>query len=774
MFRYYKILLFLSLVLTYSCNSMKSISSKYNILYNGDLFLNEGLDQLRTSYKDNFWEIIPVIVDNNINKSLPDYPTKNFLKSEEKAIKVIQKMGNSTNSNSSYINKAYLLLGKSRFFDKRYISSLQALNYIIKQEEKSNIWHEAFYWRTLIYINLEQYQLAKSSLEKLLIEDKIIPKNLSRHYESIAELYYKKRDLPSLIKSLKKFIKISDNKEKIRRSYHIIAQSYKNENKRDSASVFFKKSINVKANNFKEIYLDAILKLSLLNKLDVKDEIFIKMLNQPRNFLSKAKINYYFALSSLNKGNPQDSKARLNLALNLIENDELLKFKIYEQLFEINFNEKKYLKASNYLDTLIISLDKKTKNFLTLNKKREKLNSIADLKKQNNLIDSLLYLSTINPIKLKDLLTQSQNSSDIKKDENSLSQKSLGLFYFNNRLAIDNGKKQFNRLWGVRNRVDNWRLNTQNNLVSKKSENIPVSLMLNKPESIEFDIKNIPYKEPEKDSLNRIKNSNYFKEGIYLFEYFNDFSNSEKSLLKVNSAMVSENDFLQSRYYLYKIYSSSNFENLKKAESFKNLILKNHPESIYGKILKNNSSNINSDFNVNDFLSSINQKTNKAIASIDSILPTVNSRQDLFKLYLKKYEITAKSDGVEKYLKSLNELVELFPERAEELKSRMSFLNELLIKKSLKIDEDSFVLFFVVDKKEETINMLDIKYGIDNYNSETNLISVYGLSSRTEAKSILQEIIMKSKMMSNNKYFVISASQYINMLVFKTLDKLKS
>ena len=63
MFRYYKILLILSLVMISSCDSMKSISSKYNILYNGDLFLNEGLDQLRNSYKDNFWVTIPVIVD---------------------------------------------------------------------------------------------------------------------------------------------------------------------------------------------------------------------------------------------------------------------------------------------------------------------------------------------------------------------------------------------------------------------------------------------------------------------------------------------------------------------------------------------------------------------------------------------------------------------------------------------------------------------------------------------------------------------------------------
>ena len=567
---------------------------------------------------------------------------------------------------------------------------------------------------------------------------------------------------------------ISDNKEQIRRSHYIIAQSYLHENKRDSAYIYFKKAIDEKANNFKEIYLDAVLKLSLLKKRDFKDDSFIKILNQPRNLSSKAKINYYFALNYLNNGNLQNSKTKLSVALNLIENDEVLKLKIYEQLFEINFNEKKYLNASNYLDTLITNLDKKTKKFFTLNKKREKLNSIVDLKKQTNLIDSLLYLSTLDPIKLKVLLTKSQNPSETKKDEKSLPQKSLGLFYFNNRLAIDNGKKQFNRLWGSRNRVDNWRLNTQNNLVSKKSENTSKSSMLNKPEYIDYDIKNIPYKQYKKDSLNRIKNSNYFKEGIYLYEYFNDFINSEKSLLKVNSEIVSENDFLQSRYYLYKIYSSSNSENLKKADSLKNLLLKSHPESIYSKILKNNSSNASSDLNVNDFLSSINQKPNKALALIDSILPTVNSRADLFKLYLKKYEITARVDGVEKYLKSLNELVELFPERAEELKSRMSFLDELLTKKSLKIDEDSFVLFFVVDKKEETINMLDIKYGIDNYSSETNLISIYGLSSRTEAKSKLQEIIMKSKILSNNKYFVISTPQYINMLVFKTLDKLKS
>ena len=120
-----------------SCQAYKSVSSKYNILYNGELFLDEGISQLKESYNENFWEIIPVLTENNITNTLPDYPSKNFLKSEEKAIKVIQKMGDDNNIDSEYINQAYLLLGKSRFYDKRYLSSIQALNYILKQNKKS-------------------------------------------------------------------------------------------------------------------------------------------------------------------------------------------------------------------------------------------------------------------------------------------------------------------------------------------------------------------------------------------------------------------------------------------------------------------------------------------------------------------------------------------------------------------------------------------------------------------------------------------------------------
>ena len=37
-----------------------SLNTKYNVLYNGNLALKAGLKEIEESYKDNYWEILPV------------------------------------------------------------------------------------------------------------------------------------------------------------------------------------------------------------------------------------------------------------------------------------------------------------------------------------------------------------------------------------------------------------------------------------------------------------------------------------------------------------------------------------------------------------------------------------------------------------------------------------------------------------------------------------------------------------------------------------------
>ena len=250
-------------------------------------------------------------------------------------------------------------------------------------------------------------------------------------------------------------------------------------------------------------------------------------------------------------------------------------------------------------------------------------------------------------------------------------------------------------------------------------------------------------------------------------------------MLKVDPKIVSKNDYLQSRYYLYKIYSSPEFKNNEKSKELKNLILNNYPNSIYAKILNEDVTAANEEFNLEDFFENIEllvdkNRIDRAVSKIDSILPKLSSRAELYSLYLKKNELQAKVNGIEQYLKSLNELVEIFPEKSIELKTRIQFLKTISAKKSISIEDDSFVLFFVLNKNEKVKSLVDFEYKVDNYNKDIDFLSIYDLSSLNDAESLSQEIIKKNKTLSNNKYFVISTPQYINVLVFKTLDELKS
>ena len=775
MFKYNKIIIVLIIFFLSSCNAYKSISSKYNILYNGELFLNEGINQLRDSYKENFWQILPVIKENNITNSLPEYPTQNFLKSEEKAIKVIQKMGGKNNLESEYINKAYLLLGKSRFFDKRYISALQAFNYLIKQNDKSELWIEAFYWKTLININLEQFDTAISSVNKVLKDDAISNKSKQKLYSLKSEVYYKKKDYNKLIESLKNTIKNSIDKDELRRYKYIIGQTFLSLKEKDSASTYFKDVININASKFSDIYLDTELKISLINNNDYDSDYFKKKLNQPRNYLSKGKINYYYAKNFIIKEDLIKGKILLKNALKENQDDENLEKNIYYELFNINLIEKDYLNANSYLDSVIILTDNSSKTFFTLNKKREKLNIITDLEKQNKLIDSLLYLNSLDQEALENVLNQSQepNILEIKLRDNNLN--IMGVFYFNNRTAINNGQKQFIRTWGKRDRADNWRFSTNN--FSNQTESKPINIVkesnnIGSNESITF----VQFSENQIDSLNKILNTNYFKKGLYLFEYFDDFESSLDSFLNIDKDLVTDSEYIQSRYYLYRIFSSGLLKNEKETVKIKNLIIKNYPNSIYAKMLLNNKYENKIEFNkyMDSLKNNLNdKKLNTVIKSIDSVLPLLSKRKDRYDLLLFKSDIEAKSKGIENYLNSLRELIQMFPEMSNSLVEKTLLIENYINQKSLSIKDETYVSFIVVKNEDDPENKNNNKLKLVKYDKRYSLISFYNFKSKNEARYKLEETIKKYKNLSNNKYFVISTPQYINMLIFKTLDIIK-
>jgi len=120
---------------TFVSRNMHALSAKDNILYNGQIALDKGIVDLKGTFKDNFWEILPIERMQVIQEEDKTEGTKNanFERAETKATKAIQKHSMNINGieRNSQMDEAYLLLGKTRYYDQRFIPALEAFNYVL-------------------------------------------------------------------------------------------------------------------------------------------------------------------------------------------------------------------------------------------------------------------------------------------------------------------------------------------------------------------------------------------------------------------------------------------------------------------------------------------------------------------------------------------------------------------------------------------------------------------------------------------------------------------
>jgi len=152
-----------------------AVTGEFNSLYNGHNALQQGQTSLNESYNDNYWELLPIermqIAD---EISLPGQSKNpNFERAEEKAVKAIQKhsMNIQGKEYNPQMDEAYLLLGKARYFDQRFVPSLEAFNYILYKYPASDKINQAKIWREKANIRLENYQLAIDNLKRLLFQE---------------------------------------------------------------------------------------------------------------------------------------------------------------------------------------------------------------------------------------------------------------------------------------------------------------------------------------------------------------------------------------------------------------------------------------------------------------------------------------------------------------------------------------------------------------------------------------------------------------------------
>ena len=820
------IYIFFILLILGSCSRKKdkflnkkfhSTTTKYNYLFNGNNLLVQGIDQANSGLTENFWELIPIEKFDLKKINEKENEQSIFTDAEEKATLAIQKhsmsiMGEERNP---IMDKAYLLLGKSRYYDGRYIPSLEAFNYILYKYPKSELINEVKIWKEKINIKLNQNEFAQSNLRDLLEQNNL--SNLDRYniYSLLAQAAINMQQFDNAIAYLQNSLEIGLKPEKIYRNKFLLSQLYETKGIHDTAFTEYSEIIDFNRKIPREFYIHSFLKRSnvtdslsfSVNELNdlIKDYENNKFLDIINFQLAKLHLNE-FKLKAL-KDFESKSIGFFNKSLQQNSSDNYLVSRNYLNLAEINFDNKNYFEAGLYYDSTLTKLDQKTKEARTIKRRRESLSDLIFYEKAKQQSDSLVALFSMNDeqlfkffenylIKLdsekKKIVNQdfgSQNSFDFKPIKES------AVFYFYNPNTVAYGKTNFRNYWGNRKLKDNWRWSIEQ---KEKSAKVQISESAIANMSIEDRVKvileTIPKESKQVDSVKQSRQEIYYKLGSIYKDQFDEPQLSNVifyDLLNFNS----DNELIPpTKYFIYK--NLVNLDSLSTAENFKNQIIENHPESKYAAIL------LDPDYNPNNLLNSyeeykkaydiyLDQNYEESLAICESLVKELEGDVLLPKFELLRAQCIAKIYGYDQYEKALED-IKLNYSATKEGKNAEIITNEILPlvkdKSFKKIDEgNSFKLVYefldstdlAIQEKMSKINeylksvqILDLKVSKDYYNNITTFVVIHGITSfeggvglSENIAELFDEIIEPS--------FISSSTNYKTIQIHKNLNEYK-
>ena len=694
-----------------------SLNTKFNVLFNGKEAFKKGIDGINESYKDDWFEQLPIepikfekekIEIPKFNNSIgagfggaKDEETKAstpFGIAEEKAVKAIQKHGMNIagEERNSQIDDAYLLLGKARYYDQRFIPAIESFNYVISSYPFANLINETKIWRAKTNIRLDNEEFAVETLNLLLKVKDTLEINLSENikeqgYTALAMAYVKMDSIQKAKKFLIKATETLHNKNQGARNLFVLGQIYSSENKKDSASVIFNKIINFKKAPDK-YKMHANIELAKNATSDSASVVILKKLQKlikdrdNREYLDKL----YYQVGLLHEKNDSIDLATAYYNKSLRAKSDNVKQKTYtfERLGNNNFKSSKYQLANSYYDSIInIATDTLNLRIRRIKRKHRNLASLINFEETVTRIDSILKIASLSKEEqesyfqkyIDNLKTKDEENAQLKLNQqasgtsfggNSLQSNNKGKWYFYNSQSLAFGKTAFQKTWGNRQLEDDWRWsskiatnNTRKNSVQINQKNLRYDLATY--------INTIPKDKNKIDTLNLDRNQALYELGLIYKEQFKDTKLAIERLERVASLNPKEELILPINWHLYKAYQVVG--NQKKSNKHKNTILTKYTNTIFAKTIRNPDKKIEEDISVDEIEDTYKEiyylyKDNKyqeTVAKIVDILPSIKNSKLIPKFELLKAYAIGKYTDKKTYTFALEAIVIKYGNTAE-------------------------------------------------------------------------------------------------------------
>jgi tetratricopeptide (TPR) repeat protein len=702
-----------------------ALNTKYNVVYHGNLSFVEQWTLLQSGYRENFWERLPVEriqVDGPAGIKYAATEDGPFSQAEAKAVKAIRKHGmlvDGQERNRQMI-ESYLLLGKSRYYDQRFVPALEAFRFIIQYHKATNALNETRIWKEKTNVRLGNPEVALENLRRLLANRKLKPQEKADAFGVMAQAYMDLNQPEAAVEALAAALKTTAKKVERGRYGYLRGQLFEELGQRDSALTAYRQVAAKKHAVSYDFWINAQLRSLALQRPEDLGDAAVEQLSlwakRWENQEYRDKIFFYQA--QIQKGLGRDSLyvSGLNQSLKWAQNDPVLQRIVQEQLAEHYFDRKHYLLAAAHLDTLLPLLPNPSDRWRAANSKKEKLQSLVEYLNRATELDSVLTLASLSAEEQRSRLTdalkrkkmleeekaariQAQKTQEdpggVKNTSDALGKKAP-VFYFYDPKQLALGAEAFAQNWGNRAWQDNWRDQanassslppstgvTGNNANTPKTKSNRSRMSVDAPDQprdqqpgvdsaepqesmdeIDRQIAQLPTNQQEIDALRHERVGVYFQIGQLYVSRLAEPALAIPTLEKAVDYPQEHPSKLPALYALYQAHTSLKSQ---AAERYKEQIQAEYPQSVYAQYLAQPDRALAPAASLLDsqyaqvYALFTDQQYRAVIEQIDEVLEQSWSPEQVSPWVLLRAQAMGRTQGKEAFLQELERIVRDYP-----------------------------------------------------------------------------------------------------------------
>jgi tetratricopeptide (TPR) repeat protein len=807
---------------TFLNRNWHAVTAEYNTLYNGNIAFELGKEELRQSYQDNYWNLLPIeplhVSEEVMVPGTNQNP--NFAVAEEKAVKAIQRhsMLLEGRERNPQVDEAYLLLGKARYYNQRFVPALEAFNYVLHKYPLSNTINEAKIWREKANMRLEFDELAIKNLKDILQDKKLSEQAQANASAALAQAYINIRANDTAVGYIKRAAELIEDKNKKGRYWYITGQLYEVLGEKDSANFAYRQVINLNRKTPRIYLINA--QIAQVRNQDMesaeKAAILEYLSGMAKNRENRPYLDrIYFELAEFHYHMDSVDLAvdYYNKSLRSPSSDNYLHSLNYETLGNINFDAAKFEAAGAYYDSTLQKLSQNTREYRLIRKKRDNLDDVIYYENLVRSTDSILHLASLPAEEQLEFFTTytadlKEQVTEPEEEEANVAgdyfeKKRTGMpgmptpgsnFYFYNPTTVAYGKQEFFRIWGDKKLADNWRTGRGNaNVVIIDTMGVEDF----QEDDPRFDpqtyIARIPTDQGILDSIAADRNFGNYQLGLIYREKFQENELAAERLELVLSNDPEERLLVPTKYNLYKIYTELGED--VRAESLRNDIINQFPESRYAAILINPGNLLREENNPSALYEQVyqlyeEQRYAEVIKRSNELGKKFAGDEIVPKLELLKAMAEGRLNGLQQYKVSLSFVALNYPQSIEGKKAQ-ELLNtalpalpgaefttdiasssyKLVFSFEQKTREDSDTFRSKLEKILQDLNYSHLKVSRDVYDPARVLVVVHGFDSPERAAGFAELLSINKKYQIQKNSFYISTPNYRIVQIHKNLDK---